>query len=241
MTKPFKRIVLPNGLRIILAPQPGNLAATVSVFYTYKGSSSGEVFHEQVVGVVIDTMYVLATPSSNGFDNQTDVRVTAYTPKTDSVAPSDSLRAKIIANTSYVVILEVSEPLPIQPIMFAVNGPPHAGEYVYAIGNTYKEQSLRIRSGIIVKPSQPTVRRWYNYSNYGQHANDLILKFHPNEDSAPSGVFNQQQEFVGFLTKWTTSVKAVGARWSNYGYFVITPKTLAPYLQRFGIYTPTNE
>ena len=29
--KSFKRIVLPNGLRIILAPQPGNLAATVLV------------------------------------------------------------------------------------------------------------------------------------------------------------------------------------------------------------------
>ena len=209
-----------------------NLAATVSVFYTYNSSSSGEVVHEQVVGVVIDTMYVLATPSSDGFRNQTDVRITAYIPNTDSVAPSDAFRAKMIKNTSYVAILEVSEPLLIQPIIFAVNGSPRAGEYVYALGNTYKEQLLLARFGIIIKPIKPTTRWWYSYSNYSQHADDLILKFYKYGDSAPSGVFNKQHEFVGFLTKWTTSVEAGGARWPNYGYFVTTPKTLAPFLQQ---------
>lgn len=227
----------------------GNTAATVSVFYTFINPDTGEMVHFQNLGVVLDAKHVLAV-ISDGSDMASFIgwrkarfifaTVMSYTPDVTEhlikgpASPGGWL-ARVVAETAYVGILEVSRPMPIYPVVFAIKKP-RAGEDAYALG--HKVYDLAGQSS----DDETFIRVWFStvvepqLVYYWQYMFAQDFAFEKFKDKYPTecGVFNEQDEFVGFFT--TDSIEiASSSRWSNRGFRVLSLKSLTPLLHEAGI------
>lgn len=234
----------------------GNVAATVSVFYTFSNPDTGEMFHYQVIGVVVDPTHVLAVTTHEsdaawliGWKRANFVfaSVMPYIPDVserliEGPASRDGWLAKIAVNVGHVGILEVSQSMPIYPVVFATKTP-SVGEYVYALGRKSYDQDASVGdetfvqkwNGKVVKPQ--LVYKW----QYNVFARDFALKLFKDKYPVRCGVFNKHHEFVGFFTTETIEITSNHFGSRDYGYRVMSLKSLAPFLLEAGIlYTPAD-
>lgn len=244
-SQPQSAQVIENKMTDVELPSlENNMAATVSVFTTYSNPDTGEIIHDQSIGVVLDSEHVLTFfTEKDDLDWFMEALFGWKSLRIDSMgvmpyvidptdhmdrgpAPAEAILAVSIVHNKNVEILELSKPLSLPRVTFAANKPA-IGEATYVISHPMyadsdtgiRDTALRLWSGTVVKPEDPD----YEY--------DFALKFFLEEKPSPAGVFNKDHEFVGFVLNQVVEI-VDGGRGPEFGCRVEYISTFASVTQK---------